>query len=113
MKMFRLLVLTMCIATACVAGTRDWKEARVIDTSETDVTGDVRGQKNTVHYTIETQDMVYFVDFVYKPTQHSGNHAPDIAVNVLTKIAIDGRHAYVLDATGKEVKLHIVKKTKK
>jgi hypothetical protein len=71
------------------------------------------GGKNTMHYTIETDDMIFFADYIYKPGQHSNSHPPDIAVNALTKIAISGKHAYVLDVTGKEVKLHIVRKTKK
>jgi hypothetical protein len=34
-------------------------------------------------------------------------------VNAKTKIAIEGKDAYILDDTGKEVKLPILKKTKK
>jgi len=113
MKKFRLLMLTMLVATACLAKTREWKAARVVDASETDVSGELRGEKNTVHYTVETDDAIYFVEYAYKPNQHSNNRAPDIPVNVLLKIAIEGKHVYILDATGKEVKLHIVKKTTK
>ncbi len=111
MKKFRLLLLTMLAATASLANTREWKTARVVDASETDVSGEVRGKRNIMHYTIETPDMIYFVDYTYKPGQHSNNRAPSIAVNVLTKIAVEGKHAYILDVTGREVKLRIVKKT--
>ena len=111
MKKFRLLLLTMLAATASLANTREWKTARVVDASETDVSGEVRGKRNIMHYTIETDDMIYFVDYTYKAGQHSNNRAPNIAVNVLTKIAVEGKHAYILDVTGREVKLHIVKKT--
>jgi len=110
MKKFWLLMAAMVVATVSLANTRDWKLARVVDASETDVSGELRGKRNTMHYTIETEDMVYFADYTYKPDQHSHNRPPDIAANVLTKIAVEGRHAYVLDVNGKEVKLHIVKK---
>ncbi len=110
MRTVRLLLLTLSLAATAFAGTRDWKHARVVDSSETDVSGEMRASKNTVHYTIETQDALYFVDYTYKPDQHSDNRPPDLAVNVETKIAIEGKHAYILDVTGKEVKLHIVKK---
>lgn len=110
MKKFRLLMLTMLVATTSLANTREWKTARIVDASETDVSGGMQGKKNIMHYTIETDEMIYFVDYIYKPGQHSNNRAPDIAVNVVTKIAIEGKHAYILDVTGREVKLHVVKK---
>ena len=113
MKKFRFLILLLLVSTASLARTREWKTAKVIDTSETDVSGKVWREKNTLHYTIETDDMIYFLDYTYKPGEHSGSRAPDIAVNVLIKIAIEGRHAYILDVTGREVKLHIVRKTTK
>ena len=113
MKKFSLLMLTVLVATACLAKTRNWKQAKIEATSETDVSWKVWGEKTTMHYTIETDDMIFFADYSYKPGQHSDSHAPDIAVNALTKIAIEGKHAYVLDVTGKEVKLQIVRKTKK
>jgi ABC-type uncharacterized transport system YnjBCD substrate-binding protein len=113
MKKLRLLMLTLLVATTSLAKTREWKTAKVEATSETDVSWKVWGEKTTMHYTIETDDMIFFADYTYKPGQHSDSHTPDIAVNALTKIAIEGKHAYVLDVTGKEVKLHIVRKTKK
>jgi hypothetical protein len=113
MKKFGLLMLLVLVAAASLAKTREWKTAKILDTSETDVSGKMWGEKNTLHYTIETDDTIFFVDYSYKPGQHSDSHAPNIAVNELTKIAIEGRHAYILDVTGREVKLHIVRKTAK
>jgi hypothetical protein len=113
MKKFMLLVLTMLIATASMAKTRDWKIATVVITSETDVSWPLFGAKNTMHYTVETSDMIYFAEYAYKPDQHNNSRGPTLTLNVPTKVAIEGRHAYMLDVTGKEVKLHIVKKIKK
>ena len=120
MRRFRLLLLTMMVATASLAKTREWTTARVVDVSETDVSGEVRGEKNTTHYTIETDDMIYVLDYAYNPAvkapwpgQHSKNRAPDVTVNAKTKIAIEGKDAYILDDTGREVKMPIAKKTKK
>ena len=113
MKKSRLLMLTLLVASTSLAKNREWKTAKIEATSETDVSWKVWGEKTTMHYTIETDDMIFFADYSYKPGQHSDSHAPDIAVNALTKIAIEGKHAYVLDVTGKEVKLHIVRKSKK
>jgi hypothetical protein len=112
MKNFRLLMLLL-LATASLANARVWKTAKILDTSETDVSGKMWGEKNTLHYTIETEDMIYFADYTYNPGKHSDSRAPNIAVNVLAKIAIEGRHAYILDVTGREVRLHIVRKAAK
>ncbi len=112
MKKFRLLLLTMIVVAAvCPAKAREWKTARIVEASETDVSGELRGKRNIVHYTIETEERVYFADYTYKPDQKNNSHPPDIAVNIVTKVAIEGRHVYILDANGKAVKLHIVKKT--
>ena len=112
MKKLGLLMVAMMLANVPLAGARNWKDGKIEATSETDVAWKVWGQKNTLHYTIETEDMVYFAEFTYKPGTHGDNHAPNIAANALTKIAIEGRHAYILDVAGKEVKLHITKKMK-
>jgi hypothetical protein len=113
MKKIWLLVLLGMVASASWAKTRDWKDAMVISTSETDISGDLRAPKNTLHYTIETEDMVYFVDYSYKPIKGNQTGAPDIAVNVATKIAVEGKHAYVLDTIGREVKLRVTKQMKR
>jgi len=39
--------------------------------------------------------------------------APDVTLNAKINIAIEGRDAFILDDTGREVKLPIAKKTKK
>ncbi|HKN75677.1 MAG TPA: hypothetical protein VJW94_10905 [Candidatus Acidoferrum sp.] len=111
--MFLMLMVTPLIATATLAKTRDWKPATVVVLSETDVSWPLWGAKNTMHYSIETTDMVYLAEFNYRPDQHNNGRGPDLVLNVPTKVAIEGRHAYVVDVAGKEVKLHIVKKTKK
>ncbi|MGC1484288.1 MAG: hypothetical protein WA789_10880 [Candidatus Acidiferrum sp.] len=113
MKKLRLLMFTLLVATSSLAKTRHWKTAEIEATSETNVSWKVWGEKTTMHYTIETEDMIYFAEYSFKPGQHRDSHPPQIAINVQTKIAFEGRHAYVLDVTGKEVKLHIVKKTAK
>ena len=112
MKKFSLLLLVLLAVTPALASARDWKPARVVNDSETDVTGEMRAEKITMHYTIETDDMVYFVDYSFKPGQKN-SHPPSITANVETKIAIEGKHAYILDANGQELKMHIVKKTSK
>jgi hypothetical protein len=115
-----LLLLTMLIATVSFAKTREWKEAKVTDVSETIVSPASWGDTNIRHYTIETDDMIYVLDYAYNPAvkapwpgQHSKKRAPDVTVNAKTKIAIEGKDAYILDDTGREVKMPIVKKTKK
>jgi len=113
MKKLRLLTLTLLVASSSLAKTRHWKPAEIEATSETNVSWKLWGEKTTIHYTIETEDMIYFAEYAFKPGQHSDSRPPQIEINVQTKIAIEGRHIYVLDVTGKEVKLHIVKKTAK
>ncbi len=110
MKSFGLLLLILATANAVFANARDWKAARVVDSSETDISGQMRGSKNTVHYTIETEERLYYLDYTYKPSQENNGGAPSLAVNVMTKIAVSGKHAYILDANGKELKMQIVKK---
>jgi len=111
MRKLFLLILPLCLATASFANSRAWIEAVVINVSETDVTSELRAPKNTMHYTIETVDTIYFADFAFKPGERKDGTAPDIAVNEPTKIAVEGKHVYILDGKGKEVKLHITKKT--
>ena len=114
MKRPGLLLLVLLIAAATSpANNRHWKPAKVEVTSETDVSSKLLGDKNTMHYTIETEDTIYFVEYSYNPDRHTDSRGPAVAVNELTQIAIEGRHAYVLDVTGKEVKMHISKKIKK
>lgn len=113
MKKLMRLMLTVLIATASPAKSREWQTGTIVLTSENDVSWPLWGEKDTLHYTIETSAMICFVEYTYKPSQHNNNHGPNILLNVPTKIAIEGKHAYILDANGREVKLHIVKKTAK
>ena len=113
MKKLMLLLLTILLPTASFAKTREWNTATIVLTSENDVSWPMWGEKDTLHYTIETSDMIYFVDYTFKPGQHNNSHGPNLALNAPTKIAIEGKHAYILDVTGREVKLHIVRKTAK
>ncbi len=112
MKKLSLLMLTLLVFAASPANARQWKMAKVELTSETDVSSKLLGDKNTVHYTIETEDMIYFVEYSFKPG-HSNSHGPDITANEFSKVAIEGRHIYLLDVAGKEVKLHITRKLSK
>jgi hypothetical protein len=112
MKKLSLLMLTLFVAIASPANSRRWKMAKVELTSETNVSSKLLGEKNTVHYTIETEDMIYFTEYTFKPG-HSNSHVPDVTANTFSKVAIEGRHAYILDTTGKEVKLHISRKLSK
>jgi hypothetical protein len=113
MKKLRLLLLTLLVATTSLANTRDWKAGKIDLTSETKVSSKFMGEKSTMHYTIETENMIYFAEYTYKPGHHGDSEPPHILLVEPTKIAIAGKTAYVLDVAGKEVKLHIVKKTKK
>lgn len=113
MKRSSLLLAAILLATICSANARNWKAARVINSSVTEQTGGFKGDTNTLHYTIETDDAIYFVDYAYKPGQHGGSGAPDIAVTTMTKIAVEGKTAYIVDVNGREVKLHVTKKQTK
>ncbi|MGA2094759.1 MAG: hypothetical protein ABSH39_00540 [Candidatus Acidiferrum sp.] len=113
-------LLLFLFATLCFAKTRDWKTAAVLSVSETNVSGPLIRETSTVHYIVETDDFVLMLDYSYHPKgtapptdPHSKNAPPSIAVSGVTKVAIEGKTAYILDTTGSEVKMHIVKKTKK
>ncbi|MGC1414122.1 MAG: hypothetical protein WA817_02500 [Candidatus Acidiferrum sp.] len=111
MKILRFLMLTLLFATSALAA-RHWKTGEIELTSETKVSWKLWGEKTTIHYTIETPDMIYFAEYAYKPNQHHES-PPQIEMGSSAKIAIEGHHAYVLDVSGKEVKLHIIKKVAK
>jgi hypothetical protein len=113
MQKLSLLLLTLLLAVASLAKTRDWKIAKLEISSETDVSSKLGGQKDTIHYTIETENALYFAEYSFKPGEHADSHAPNIVLDAPTKIAIEGSHAYVLDIAGNEVKLHITRKAKK
>lgn len=103
-------LLFLLVATVCFAKTREWKSAKVIDVSASDVPKALGGVTHIMHYTIETADVTYLLDY---PCKNGNNSEPGVTVRAITKIAIDGSHAYILDKAGKELKMHIVKQTKK
>ena len=113
MKKLGLLILMLLAAAACQASPRQWRFAKVELASETNVSSKLLGDKNTVHFTIETEDKIYFADYSFKPGHGGDNHIPDLGANSLIKVSIEGRHVYLLDANGKEVKLHVVRKISK
>ena len=51
------------------AKTRTWKGAKVTDVSETIVSAASWGDTNIRHYTVETDDMVYVLDYAYNPAE--------------------------------------------
>ena len=118
MKKYTALLLLL-VATACSA--KEWKTAMVIGLTETKVTGPMlREPKIILHYTVETADMVWFLDYSYhlapgkeSSEQHSKNNPPNVSENMETKIAVEGSHAYLLDIRGTEVKMHVKKKMKR
>src|SRR5579863_5378585 len=111
MKKYVALLLCIVGTSSCAWG-RDWKPASVISISESNVSGPLVREKHTMHYTVETDDMVLLLEYSYHPAAGKEG-APKIALDGVTKIAIGGSHAYLQDITGTEVKMHIVKKTKK
>lgn len=113
MKKLILLMLTILLATPPLAMAREWQTGTIALTSENDLSSPLGGEKVTLHYTIETSALICFAEYAYKPAQHNNSHGPNIALDMPTKIAIEGKHAYVLDSNGKEVKLHIVRKVAK
>lgn len=73
-------LLLILVSTACWAKPRAWKVATVKDVSETVVSEAAWGDTNIMHYTIETDDMIYVLDYAYNPAakapwpgQHSKN----------------------------------------
>lgn len=110
MKKWAVLLL-MLVATVSSARTRDWKIATVIGIDEKNVSGPLVRETHTMHYTVETEDMVFLLNYSFHPS--GNNSAPLLAVNAITKIAVAGRHAYILDNAGAEVKMHIVRKSRK
>ena len=82
MKKLMRLMLTVLIATASPAKSREWQTGTIVLTSENDVSWPLWGEKDTLHYTIETSAMICFVEYTYKPSQHNNNHGPNIPLNV-------------------------------
>jgi hypothetical protein len=111
------LALAILWATTASAKPHEWKNARVVSVETTVVSMAAWGDTNTIHYKIETDDMTYVLEYVFNPAvkapwpgQHSRTRSPNLTVNGKTKIAIDGRDAYILDDDGRDVKLPIASK---
>lgn len=111
------LILAVLCASVVLAKPRDWKSAIVTSAETTVVSMAAWGDTNIIHYKIETDDMIYVLDYAFNPAvkapwpgQHSRTRAPNLTVNGKTKIAIEGRDAHVLDDDGKDVKLPIAQK---
>lgn len=119
MKKLAALVFLLFL-TGSFAEAKDWQEAVIIGTSESDVTSPmIRGTKTIMHYTVETKDFLLLLDYTYYPSTKSDtpdqpgkNSPPSLPLGEPTKIAIEGHHAYLLDIHGAEVKMSIKKKTK-
>ncbi len=106
--------------TAGLAQAKDWKPGAVVGMSQTTVTSPMMHlPKIVMHYTVVTDELTLLLDFTYHPPAKSNeskepgkNSAPSVPLTGTTKVAVEGRHAYVLDISGKEIKMAIKKKTK-
>jgi hypothetical protein len=112
MKKYAAFFLVL-LAAASIAQARNWKPVMIIGISEDNVSGKLIREKHTMHYTVETEDMVLQVDYAFHPSSGKHGSAPALPVNAVTKISVEGRHVYILDANNDEVKMHIVRKTMK
>lgn len=88
----------------------------VVGTTGTMAVGGVI-KSDTMYYWIETEDMIYVLDYSYNPAvkapwpgQHSRGRTPNVALNGKTKISVDGRNAHILDDDGWDVKIPIFEK---
>jgi hypothetical protein len=123
------LTLLLLVPPAIMAKPREWKNATVaaiaVGTADNGAAVmpvgtiwlGVRITANCIGYRIETEDMIYILEYCYNPIvqhpwpgQHSRKRAPDMTVNGKTKIAIDGHDAHILDDSGKDVSVPIVEK---
>ncbi|HUI52082.1 MAG TPA: hypothetical protein VLX60_09870 [Terriglobales bacterium] len=114
------LVLLILFAAAAIVRAKDWKPATIIGVSQTTVTSPMmHGPKIIMHYTVSTDKYTLFVDYAYhppskpdEPEQPGKNSPPSVPLGEPIKIAIEGHHAYFVDANGKEVKMDIKRKMK-
>lgn len=121
--------LVLLVPSAVIAKPREWKNATVAAIAVGTVDNGaavmpvgtlwlgVRITANCIGYRIETEDMIYILEYRYNPIvqhpwpgQHSRERAPDVTVYGKTKIAIEGHDAHVLDDSGKDVKVPIMAK---
>lgn len=119
-KLALLLLLTTLLASLSLAKTQEGETAMVIGMSQSSVSGPLVRAATTVHFTVETETMVFFLDYSYHPEakapapgKYNKNSPPDLSVNAVTKILVSGKSAYIYDNAGRKVKMHITKKTKK
>jgi hypothetical protein len=118
-KKFASALMFLLVATG-FAIAKNWQSATIIGVSDTTVTSPMmREPKVVMHYTVLTTDWTLFLDYTYhKPTKSDEpdmpgkNSPPSVPVGEPTKISIEGHHAYMVDASGKEVKMDIKKKKK-
>ena len=107
-------------ATAGLVAARDWKPGAIIGMSQTTVTSPMMHlPKIVLHYTVVTDELTLLLDYTYhpsakpnEPAEPGKNSPPSVALAGTTKVAVEGHHAYVLDISGKEIKMAIKKKTK-
>jgi hypothetical protein len=123
------LALVLLVPSTILAKPREWKNATVaaitIGTADAGAAVvpvgtmwlGVRITANCIGYRIETEDMIYILEYCYNPIvqhpwpgQHSRKRAPDLTAYGQTKIAIDGHDAHILDDSGKDVEVPIVEK---
>ena len=102
----------MLALSAGIANARQWKVASILGVSESNVSGPLIRETHTMHYTVETEDMLLLLEYSFHPSAGKKG-PPSVTVGGMTKIDVGGRHAYLMDTNGNEVKMHIVKKTKK
>jgi hypothetical protein len=108
------------LMAAGTATARHWQSAAIIGVSETTVTSPMmRRAKIIVHYTVVTGEFTLTLDYTYhpptksdEPDQPGKNSPPSVALGGATKISLEGHHAYLLDVSGKEVKMDVKKKIK-
>jgi hypothetical protein len=107
-------------ATAGLAQAKDWKPGAVVGMSQTTLTSPMMHvPKIVLHYTVVTDELTLLLDYSYHSSGKSNeaeepgkNSPPSVPLTGMTKVAVEGHHAYVLDIGGKEVKMAIKKKTK-
>jgi len=114
------LIFVCLLAAGGFATAKEWKAATIIGVSQTTVTSPMMHEPRIImHYTVSTDNLTLFLDYTYhpptkpnEPEQPGKNSPPSVPLGEPTKIAIEGHHAYFLDASGKEVKMEIKKKLK-
>jgi hypothetical protein len=126
------LALALFLPSVVTAKPREWKNATVaaIAVGSTDngaavmpvgtIWLGVRITTDCIGYRIETEDMIYILEYCYNPMvqhpwpgQNSRKRAPDLTLYGKTKIAIEGHDAHILDDSGKDVKVSIMEKVVK